>query len=89
VGWLLDITPTYDGQIEAALAFIANPPDLTTIDQGIQNLADNYLSIRACFQALPPPPAGEEVDPWEKLRSNLVERMAAALAALEAAGGPV
>lgn len=88
VDWVIDLEPTYDGQVAAALAFIQNPPDLTEIDAGIKKLSDAYLTIRACHDRIPEPPSTGP-DPWEKLRADYLARLHAAYEALVAAGGPV
>ena len=88
VGYTIYVILGMGESVEAVAAYIADPPNLAIIDQAVKQLADNYLTIKACYEALPTPPL-EGPDPWATLRPDYLTRMHAAQAAMEAAGGPV
>ncbi len=87
-GWIIDLEPRYPGHVEAVIDFVHNPPALNIVDPGLKALADTYLSVKACYEAIPAPP-NEGDDPWVLMRADYLARMHAAYAALGVAGGPV
>lgn len=88
-GFTLLVNTLMGESVEAVQAFIDNPPNLVSIPPAVRQASDMYLTLKACLECLPPPPAAPDPDPWAQLRADYLERMHAAEAALNAAGGPV
>ena len=79
----------YDGQVAAIVSWITGAPELGGLSPGLRPLADAYLTVRACFDAIPVVPPAPELDPWAAIRLDCKARMDATYKALVAAGGPV
>lgn len=87
-GFTIFVRLTSGESVEAVRAFINNPPSLVSIPHGLKSLADAYLTIKSCYEAIPEPPMSGG-DPWEVMRADYLARLHAAESALHAAGGPM